>query len=1549
MRFKRILSFVASAAMTISALCGAMSITASAASTGSLTWEVVNNDTLKITVTSKEPGATATMPDYKSNGAPWYSSYRTKIKKIEIGAGVTSIGDYAFVNLSSATDLVLPTTMKTIGQYAFQNCSVLANLSFVDEDGMATDKVPQLTTVETYAFNNCSKLKNVPEWVDTSDILKSATTIDSNAFNNCGLPLSVNLDSIKTLGERAFYSSGIKSLKISSRELEVIPQYAFSQCSNLETMTLPTSGLTEIAGSAFQGCSSIKSISIPSTVKTLGSSAFSGCSAATSISLPSTQPTFASNVFANCTSLEQVKIPSSYTEITDSMFYGCSSLNKVTFQGTSVTKIANSAFYGCGFTSFEVPDSVTTIGNNAFDSCKTLETVTLKHGLKEIGNNAFKDCAALIAPQLPNTVTSLGEKVFLNCTGFVSVTIPSSITAIPNSAFSGCTNLASIDFPDNVESIGEKAFENCTSLKSITLPKNLTSVTGQAFTGCTSLTTIKAHEESKVYSNPTSGSYTGVLLNADKTEIIAFPLGNTSSSITFTSIASTITKIGDYAFYSNTKISSLTFTSIKEIGNYAFNSCTNIGSVSIPDSVVTIGNYAFDGDTKISSLTLSSASALESIGDYAFRNTKITQLTLPAPTSTVTDNNKLKNIGSYAFYGCTSLKTITLQSNSVLETIGDSAFSGCRELTGISLPDTVTSIGISAFYNCAKLTSAKLSNSLTEIPKTVFRGCTVLKSVNVPNSVTSIGDNAFYDCKALTDIEVPNSVQSLGINVFQNCTALEKAVIGSGITTLPANAFFSCTNPELEIYLVGKITSITTNNTFGSATASYVKGTIYVTDDTSYTTISKATAVTTANNATLKYSSNLTELKNVLEKARSLYAIDYTPDTFSAFESALLLAENTAANYLSTSGQASITANNLQKAIDALVVADNSEMLAQLQETVEHAENDYVRTDYRELSFLDLRKAYQAGGAVTGDELNSELKALIDAIENAEKNLVVNYAYGDPVMTVRSGTTPVPEKHSYNNDFHYLYPCMEGIVTPDLVGATQVKVKFQMAPTHANFNGATKMSFKCYIEGTDANGAYTAWNTDAGDVDKTQIKTGSYSNPIGGTHELTYDIIYANGVTDPGDGTPQIKGTPHDNALGENEVYRFYFWTEDWNHYPAYDYIAFYTLEVQLLDAEGNVLRSTKDVIVPNEDLKAAIAEADAADKTGASEESIQALTDAVDAANAVLEEEKPLPSVMESSAQAIRDAIKALSGGSVTPGVDKTALNEAISNAEGMDTSAYTDESVAALKTAIDNAKTVAANESATDEDVAAAVKAIEDAIAALAEKPGDDKVDKTELNNEIKTAEDMDTSAYTDESVAALQTAIDSAKTVAANENATKEDVDAAVKAIKDAVAALAKKPSGSDSSNNPSDSSGSGNPSGSNNPSVTTPTAAPTTAAPAKRSAQQVAKDKAAAQAKVSQAKITKLTVKSKAKKKINVTWKKVKKAVGYQVQVSTKKNFKKIIFNKFTAKKKLIVTKKIKSKKTYYVRVRAYATYKDVNNVTKKVYSKWNKKLRKVKVK
>ncbi len=218
-------------------------------------------------------------------------------------------------------------------------------------------------------------------------------------------------------------------------------------------------------------------------------------------------------------------------------------------------------------------------------------------------------------------------------------------------------------------------------------------------------------------------------------------------------------------------------------------------------------------------------------------------------------------------------------------------------------------------------------------------------------------------------------------------------------------------------------------------------------------------------------------------------------------------------------------------------------------------------------------------------------------------------------------------------------------------------------------------------------------------------------------------------------------------------------------------------------------------------------------------------------------------------------------------------------------------------------------------------------------------------ELNTAVAEAEKYPEKDYTAESYGELKALLDEAATkdneshIIGMEYLT-EDIYTAIKGLE-------KKPPEDNTSGKGSDSSNSQQ----QTPNKTTPQT-PTTARPIKstRSAAQVKKDKSAAKKAMKQAKITKLTAKSKAKKKITVSWKKVKNAKGYQVQVSAKKNFKKVIYNKSLTKNKLTIkSSKIKSKKTYYVRVRAYATYKDANNATKKIYSKWVKKIRKVKAK
>ena len=296
-----------------------------------------------------------------------------------------------------------------------------------------------------------------------------------------------------------------------------------------------------------------------------------------------------------------------------------------------------------------------------------------------IGNNAFSYCN-LTSVTIPNSVTSIGWSAFEECSSLTSVTIPNSVTSIGSSAFSGCSSLISVTIPNSVTSIGSYAFSGC-SLTSVSIPNSVTYIGGFAFGS--ELENINVDPENTVYS-----SIDGVLYNKDVTNLLYCPRHKTSVTIP---------------------------TSVTSIGNYAFYKCSSLTSVSIPNSVTSIGNYAF------------------------YKCSSLTSVSIP---------NSVTSIGDKAFYECSSLTSVTIPNS--VTSIGDDIFYNCSSLTSVTIPDSVTSIGRSAFYGCRSLTSVTIPNSVTSIGIFAFDGCSSLTSVTIPNSVTSIGDAAFQNCNLKT-------------------------------------------------------------------------------------------------------------------------------------------------------------------------------------------------------------------------------------------------------------------------------------------------------------------------------------------------------------------------------------------------------------------------------------------------------------------------------------------------------------------------------------------------------------------------------------------------------------------------------------------------------------------------------------------------------------------------------------------------------------------------------------------------------------------------------
>ena len=293
-----------------------------------------------------------------------------------------------------------------------------------------------------------------------------------------------------------------------------------------------------------------------------------------------------------------------------------------------------------------------------------------------------------------------------------------------------------------------------------------------------------------------------------------------------------VTSIGRRAFEGCTNLKSITIpNSVTEMGRRAFSGCSSLIGIAIPNSVTEIGKYAFDGCKSLTSITI--PDGVTSIGDGAFYNcSSLTEIKVASENSNyVSVNGVLYNkdkttiicypagkkgnnykipdgvtkVDSSAFIGCSSLTSITIP-NSVTE-IGYSVFEGCTNLKSITIPNGVTSIGDSAFEGCTSLTSITIPNSVTSIGFGAFIGCSSLTSITIPDSVTCIGDSAFNGCTSLTSITIPDSVTSIGESAFSGCSSLASITIPDSVMSIGNDAFHECSSLT-SITIPNSVTSI---------------------------------------------------------------------------------------------------------------------------------------------------------------------------------------------------------------------------------------------------------------------------------------------------------------------------------------------------------------------------------------------------------------------------------------------------------------------------------------------------------------------------------------------------------------------------------------------------------------------------------------------------------------------------------------------------------------------------------------------------------------------
>ena len=218
--------------------------------------------------------------------------------------------------------------------------------------------------------------------------------------------------------------------------------------------------------------------------------------------------------------------------------------------------------------------------------------------------------------------------------------------------------------------------------------------------------------------------------------------------------------------------------SVTSLGEYSFNGCSSMTTITIPNSVTRIGRNAFYGCVGLNSITI--PNGITTLEPFTFSNcSSLTAIVIP---------QSVTKIGWAAFSGCSSLTSITIPNS--VTSIGESAFSGCSSLTSLTIPVSVGSIGPVAFYGCNGITSIKIPDGVNIIENETFSECTGLTSVSIPNSITSIGNYAFYNCSELDSIGIPGLVTSIGQKAFASCSKLnDMYCYAKNVPTTSGNAF----------------------------------------------------------------------------------------------------------------------------------------------------------------------------------------------------------------------------------------------------------------------------------------------------------------------------------------------------------------------------------------------------------------------------------------------------------------------------------------------------------------------------------------------------------------------------------------------------------------------------------------------------------------------------------------------------------------------------------------------------------------------------------------
>ena len=799
-------------------------------------WKLTKAGTLIITVgTGCTEGGIA---DFAYGKAPWYQDiYDSGIRCLIIGSGIKTIGSYAFADCTDLAEIIVPDGVISIGDGAFQQNSgakrvvlppstvYIGHGALRDCSALTSVSLPDSMSNRLFLdmFEGCTNLKSV-------DIPDGITDIYEGDLASCPNWTDIYYDNWGRVWNRVV--SNVRDSIPDRMNVHFKDNiYDSGSCGENVTWTLTADGTLTISGTGAM---------------------------------------------------------TDYTYDSRSPWYSCRTYIKRVVMQQGVTSIGDHAFWDCsGLTSVTIPDGVTSIGGDAFSGCAALTSVTIPGSVTSIGGGAFSGCTSLTSVAIPSSVTEIGGSAFSGCTGLTSVTIPDSVTSIGDSVFSGCTALTAVTISDGVTAIGGSTFSNCIRLAKVTIPKSVTSIGKNAFYYCESI--------ADVYYDGTEEDWAKISISEGNEDLLAAALHCKPTPLTAPSVTggndsqgrptlkwNAVTGAakyevyrarsmnGDYIKYSTQTSTGYTNSAYLTSGStyyYKVRALDANGTAGPWSDVVAVtcrlgltaptvtgGNDAQgrptltwkavtgaakyevyrarskDGDyikySTVTGTSYTNTSYIESGNTYYYKVraldangtagawSSIVSVTYRKPAAATVASGKC---GDSAAWKLDAEGTLTISGTGRMYDYEWPADRGGTtppwlankyrdSIRALRVEQGITYIGRCAFDSCGNLSDVTLPTSLRIIGPWAFNDCTALRSIQLPEGLTTIKEDAFK-AAGLVSITFPSTLRELRNCAFMNCEKLQSLRLPEGLTTIGVWAFYC--NPNISsIYIPASVTTI---------------------------------------------------------------------------------------------------------------------------------------------------------------------------------------------------------------------------------------------------------------------------------------------------------------------------------------------------------------------------------------------------------------------------------------------------------------------------------------------------------------------------------------------------------------------------------------------------------------------------------------------------------------------------------------------------------------------------------------------------------------------